>query len=223
MAALTTYARLIAGTGSSISSDRGNTLIKAISALIERECGRKFGFAIVPPESPELHKGGGSTLYLRRYPIRSVESVLVSGSEVTDWTNDPELLANGELYRPGGWSAEYLRARYLTGRPAVGSESLSISVAYTGGFILPEYSGITDAENNPDGLETDFPADLESAVWDSVISLYSLSQQSGRILKREKTPGGGEWEWSVTDTQAKRPTLTPFTLALCEAYTREYF
>jgi hypothetical protein len=98
------------------------------------------------------------------------------------------------------------------------SADYSLAVAYSGGYILPGYSGTTDPTNNPTGALTNLPPEIEEAVWSSVLAA-SRSDQAGRILRKEKTPGGWEQEWD-TSVESGSAGLTRYALDLLEPYMR---
>lgn len=215
---LTTLARFQSlGGGSGVPSDRALALLRMISRHIERACKREFGYKQIPTSAPEYHEGGGYRLYLRRYPILAVEQVLCDGREESGYSVDPQDWEDGELCHPDGWPARHSRIHTLTNRPIPASLRKSIAVAYTGGYILPAYADTEDPANNPDGLPANLPEEIEQAVWESAITLANGNPAySG--LKREKTPGGAEWEWAAPTSSS--PRLTPFAQSVVEEYTR---
>lgn len=149
-----------------MSSARAQALIRSVSGQIERLLQRSLGWGRNTTTSPELHKGGDYRLYLVRYPVTAVERVLdqESGQDITDWVDFQDLLDEGILFRPAGWPARYRRAHRLTGRPIVESVDYSLAVAYSGGYVLPEFDRATDATHNPTGAQTNLPPEIEEAV-----------------------------------------------------------
>lgn len=219
--ALTTYSAVNAAAATGVPQLRIEHLIEVVSSQIERECGRSFGYKQFSTSAPESYYGvPENKLFLKRFPILAVEQVKINGSIVTDWTADAEQLEEGALFRLYGWPRYGLVYADLTADSDPKYQERPITVAYTGGFILPQFSKKVDATNNPDGLAATIPADLEEAAISSVLNLATRGTQPDN-LKSETTPGG----WSQTfDTSLNlRQVLTNTTLELIEPYRARWF
>lgn len=195
--ALTTVDRLTKAFDG-LEDDDAAMLINVASELIGDYLSRSLGFAIVPTSAPLLLPGSGSLeLYLPRWPIRSVEQVLEYGSEVTDYT----VVDQKALYRRAGWPIYAQCSGRLVADPDPRLVERSISVAYTAGYILPQWDGIPDAANNPAGAASDLPFKYQQAcLWACLDWLEGPTPG----LIGERTPGGWSQQWLMTT----RPTLS---------------
>lgn len=129
-------------------------LINSASAWIETVTGRRFGKAVYT----DRYAGSGTQeLFLRQYPIRSVEYVkdTYTGAVISPSEYDYTMTGNiGVLYMDTGWpfrgyvgglAGDYYAAqRYL-------------EVKFTAGYVLPKDG--TDEE------PSDLPADIIAIVW----------------------------------------------------------
>lgn len=210
--ALTTPDRVRLESGTSGDEELLNRLINIVSSRVVRSCGREFGFKIFTSDVPELHAGSGSAeLYVRRWPIRDVQEVrissqvipveLISGSTAIPPTGDTvfrcaEWDRIGMLYYPSGWACWAQRWGDLAGGPNLSRDALyqTIALSYTGGFILPQFDGVEDADHNPDGAATDIDDDLEGAV---VAEVIRRLQRPTRDLVEERTAGGWSQKWAT--------------------------
>lgn len=219
--ALTTYARVIAVRSSALPQARIEQLIEVVSLAIQEELGRYFGFRRYTTVAPERYRGTGRReLFTRRWPIRAVEEVRENGGLVTDWINDPDWLAKGKLYREAGWSATAAAYGDLTRDPNPSAIDYSITLAYTGGYILPQYNAAPDATHNPAGAPSDLPPDVQEAC--ALAVLYNAHDRPTAGLKRERTPGGWDQEWA-TSSKTQRIVLPPETLDMLESYRGRWF
>lgn len=164
VAAVKEYLRI-----SSTDTTNDNSLerqINAVSEFIERFCDRHF------EKTTYTHKfrgNGRQKLLLNQYPILSVTSVKVDGSDATDY----EILGEeGILYRENLWPWSGYRAG-LVGDP-IGSRP-NIEVVYTAGYVLPK----DDAPDSPRTL----PYDLEDAAIELVAIRHEM--RGSEHLKRE--------------------------------------
>lgn len=165
---LTTPARVKAVAGIDVSSAD----LAEVTDAIQSFCNRREGFA--RQGYTELLAGFGSVhLQLKATPVVAVSAVTVDSNVVTDYTiSEPE---RGWLYRRAGWA--WTAQRYVglnggmrwldQGTPLPGQEEPSISVSYTGGYLVPddnvEGTGITaDASDNSFNSSAAFPASLQS-------------------------------------------------------------
>jgi len=194
--ALTTYQAVMDAKSVSTPQARVEAMISAVSESIEIAISRSLGFRRFSLAAPARLRGSGTrSLFVPRWPIRAVERVLVSGMTVTDWLNDSDFLLRGELYRALGWPKVMFRYSDLTGDPDPSAVDYSIELAFTAGYILPQFNGVEDADNNPGGDVSDLPFVLQEACIDSV--LFNLSAPPPSNLVREKTVGGWDREWST--------------------------
>lgn len=215
--ALTTYDAVMDVKPVSVSRARVEGLISAVSEAIEIAISRSLGFRRFSLVAPSRYRGTGTrSLFVDRWPIRAVERVLVNGSTVDDWLNDPDFLARGELYRVSGWPKVMFRYNDLTGDLNPSTVGYSIELAFTGGFILPQFDQVEDAEHNPTGLSCDLPFMLQEACIDSV--LFNLSPPPANLV-REKTVGGWDREWSP----GGNVPLTGKTMQWIEGFRAQWF
>lgn len=145
-------------------------LLNAASAYIETQTQRKFGLA----KYVEKHYGSGSQrLCLQQYPIKTIDSVLDMENHVViggyDLQDDGDC---GILFRETGWPVRGYSSG-LSGDYAM--EKKYIEVTYTAGYILPKDSS--------DESPSDFPYDLQAAVWDIVQQQWTLSKNGAKGLQ----------------------------------------
>ncbi|TXH16684.1 MAG: hypothetical protein E6R03_05070 [Hyphomicrobiaceae bacterium] len=160
-------------------SDRVLRLINAVSQRVENYLQRHLRRHTFTEEAPEQLQGsGGMWLFLSRWPIESVDSVLVDDQEWTFGQSD-EWDRKGLLQSATGWPRRQGRDP-LTGVGG-GERAFNVAVAYTGGYKLPNDEG--------DGIP--LPADLESLVLNEIVLAYRAPRHN---VTSEKTPGG----WSRT-------------------------
>jgi len=195
--ALTTVAKILKGSDS-LDEDDAAFLINVASELIEAELSRPLGFAIASPSAPLRIPGTGTLeLFLPRWPVRSVEQVLENGAEITDY----ELVDGKALYRTAGWPVYAQCSGRLVRDPDARLVERSLSIAYTAGYILPQWDGIPDADNNPTGAACDLPYRFQqSCLW--AIQDWLEGPLPGLI--GERTPGGWMQQWVMQE----RPTLS---------------
>jgi len=214
--ALTTVARVREAGALSVDDSQVELSIGAVSIEIEKMLGRRLGYRKALTSAPERYQGTGQqSLFVRRWPILAVErvqirqSTLSTAEDVTDFLDDPDFLERGELWRDYGWPKIMGVHSDLTGDPNPSVRGYPIELAYTGGYILPQFNAITDAINNPGGLAFSLPPNIELACIDSVLWFAQPSTPEG--LRAERTAGGWSEEWDVTH----RPiTLTAKTMGL---------
>ena len=112
--------------GSDFDSLIENSLIPAVSQLIEKHCSRSFGEATFT----EYHDGGGDFIHVKNPPIISVTSIY----QDEDWE----------------WSSSYLvsSSSYINFLVNIGSKSgkwpyaiRSIKVTYIGGYVYTASAG----------------------------------------------------------------------------------
>lgn len=154
------------------STDKDEALtfrIKSVSDFINSYCNRVFAFEEVTETLPGR---GTNTILLSRTPIVSVSTILYEGEPIVDYS-----IKNSEagiLYREYGWANTAGRNWGLTGFPVPNSEKESISVTYTAGYVLPDY---TTADRT-------LPYDLEQAAIDLIaFSLDVKGQKSAASVK----------------------------------------
>lgn len=210
--ALTTPERVRLESGTTGDDELLTRLINMVSGRVAKFCGREFGLQVLTPEAPELHAGSGSSeLYVRHWPIRSVEEIRISSQEIhvevissttvipptgdtvfrcADWDRI------GMLYYPAGWACWARMFGDLAGGPNLSRDSLyhTITLAYTGGYVLPAFDGQADAIHNPDGDPADVPDDLEGAV---VAEVLRRLLRPTRDLVEERTAGGWSQKWAT--------------------------
>lgn len=217
--ALTTFARMQVARPSLRSGVQAQVerLINSVSQAVENELLRPLGFARYDSGAPDLYQGSGRAgLFLRSYPVRAITSVAVDGQAVTDYAAPAPLLKEGLLWRVAGWPRKVQCFDDLTRDPNPEAAEYSIAVVYDGGYILPQFDGVVDATNNPDGLDTDIPADLEDAVIQSVLWCFDGKPEPG--LRVERTPGGWHQEWDTSGGGGNLRYLRPDTMEVISAY-----
>lgn len=136
-------------------------LINAISNDIASKCNRTFRQST---QTEKITGSGNQIIALGMYPIASVDSVTVNENLIDP--SEYEILAEcGELLRQDSiWpSAERCSQGYHFPVPEINQqpapEKRNISVAYTGGYILPSQENI---KSDPPIVRT-LPYDLEMA------------------------------------------------------------
>lgn len=214
--ALTTVERVRDAGLLSAEDSQVELAIGAVSLEIEKMLGRRLGYRKASTSAPERYQGTGQqSLFVRRWPILEVEqiqvrqSLLATAETVTDFLNDPDFLERGELWREHGWPKVMGVHADLTGDPKPSQSAYCIELAYTGGYILPQFNAVTDAVNNPSGLAFTLPPNIELACIDSVLWFAEPSTPEG--LRAERTAGGWVEEW---DTNHRPVLLTSKTISL---------
>lgn len=222
--ALVTLAQAQAIVGTGIASGRVENAIEAVSEMIADYTGRvlEYGAAVVD----FLPGNGQRELRLKRMGVLSVASVSLSGDTLTvadittlDDTGDmdsntvytsTEWLAQGVLYREGGWPIAGGSWGDLTHQRNISPEirGLNIKVTYAGGYKTPEQAGGSTV-----------PFTLQEAVLREVSQ--RLTQPVGGLVA-EKTPGGWSQSWK-SPSGGSANYLMPDTQAALRAYVREHF
>lgn len=182
-----------------LAEEEAERLINVASESIEQELARPLGFAKVPTSAPERIPGSGSLeLHLPRWPIREVEELRIDGQLVADF----EILDAGSvLYRVNGWPLSAQATGRLVRDPDPRLLERSISVAYSAGYILPQWDGLTNATHNPNGLPADLPASFQQAcLW----ACQDWLERPTPGLIAERTPGGWSQQWA----QGEAPILS---------------
>jgi hypothetical protein len=156
-----------------------------------------------------LQGTGLAQIFLAGGPIRTVDQVRINGAEIPVVIASPtdafplygatvyrnlEWDKLGMIYCPLGFTMWGGAFGDVTGDPDVRSSNLlyNVQVAWTGGFILPQFDGVTNSATNPTGAPTDIAADLEEAI---CIEISNRLSRPNRQLIRERTPGGYEQGW----------------------------
>ena len=146
-------------------------LINSASAWVETVTGRKFGKAVYT----DRYAGPGTQeLFLKQYPIRSVEYVkdTTAGAFIEPESYDFTMTGNiGVLYRDAGWNFKgyvgglagdyYAAQRYL-------------EVKYTAGYVLPK-DGTAEEP-------ADLPADIIAVVWGIAEQEFSILRNGAQGL-----------------------------------------
>lgn len=172
------------------ASDRVLRLINAVSQRIENYLRRQLGRKTFSTEDPELLQGsGGQWLFLSRWPIEAVEEVLVDGVEVEFGRSD-EYDLKGMLHSADGWPRR-VGSDQLTGEPQ-GNRAYNVSVAYTGGYRLPN--------DIPSEGDIPLPADIELAALNEIVLAYRAPRHH---VTSEKTPGGWSRTYGKTGGEAQ--------------------
>lgn len=195
--ALTTVAAVNEAAPTGASTARLEQLIAAVSDHFARVAGVDgFGYRAFPADAPDRYQGDGRHhLILRRFPITSVQAVTVGGAAIDDYALHDDLAEQGILYRSSTWPALAPARGTLVDDPDLtpGSLGYNITVAWKGGFILPQYGGVVDAANNPTGAARSLPYDLEEACISEVL-LRVVRPVPG--LRQDRTPGGHSTTWA---------------------------
>jgi hypothetical protein len=187
-------------------SDRVIRLINSKSQQVENYLKRFLGRRVYTEEAPELVQGaGGPWLFLSRFPIEAVESVLVDGSEVTFGRSDENDFW-GLLHRADGWPIRSAR-NPLTGERTGLERAYNVAVAYTGGYKLPNASG--------DGIP--LPADIEQVVLNEVVLAYRAPRHH---VQEETTAGGRKVKYSAGSTGVAGGQLSNESKSILQAYVR---
>lgn len=215
--ALTTYANVIAARSTTVPQARIEHLIGVVSLAIQKELSRPFGYRRATTAAPERYQGTGDrSLFVKRWPIRAIEEIKENGSTITDWLNDPDFLAGGRIYREAGWPRRAAAFPDLTRDPNPGAVNYSITLAYTAGYILPQYHNTLHVDHNPAAAPADLPPDVEEACIQAVF--WNAGDRPTSGLKAERTPGGWQQEWATGGSGATKIVLPPETLDLLEPY-----
>lgn len=183
--------------------------INAISQAFGRYVGRKLHQVTFAEPDPEPLQGHGrETLQLSAYPVLEIESVEISGTEISDFSTAKRFLSDGILYREYGWPWSVPRHRDLTGDPDLSRPRFNVAVCYTGGYITPAQETLTDGEY--------LPEEIEMALIRELSDLLTGARNTGRILK-ERTAGGYEVTYAmsgvVTLSRETQGVLNGYTLA----------
>jgi hypothetical protein len=176
MAALTTLATLKAELGVTGSSQdtRLSGLILQVSDAIETFCDRKFHRRTLT----QIVLQPNRTIYLSAWPVVSIASITDSG---VAWTTDDYTLdADEGIIKRSLYGVGY-------GSPCGYDFWSSLSIVYTGGFILPGNEG------------ADLPGDVERACLD-LASRYFHGGGRDPALRSETIPGVLEQSWSAVDS-----------------------
>lgn len=211
--ALTTVAAVNAAASTGASDARIEQLIHAVSQRLAGYVGVEgFGYIQFTTDAPDEYQGDGRHhLLLRVFPVLSVQEVKIGGSAVTDYTLPTHLKRLGILYRQATWPISAPVRGALLDDPDLtpGSLGYNVTVAFKGGYILPQFDAVTNATHNPDGAARTLPYDLEEACINEVIR---------RILRpfpeltMERTPGGHSMTWSPGEAGKGLSTDTRATL-----------
>lgn len=193
-------------------SDRVIRLINAVSQRIENHLRRQLQRKEFTSEAPEMLQGsGGPWLFLSRWPIESVDEVLVDESSETGFGRSDEYDLKGMLQLPSGWPRRQGRDS-LTGDPG-GSRAYNVSIAYTGGYRLPN-----DAPPDPD-TSLDLPADIEQVCLDEIVMAYRAPRH---FISEEATAGG--WKRKYVDAgDSSRGVLMKISEESLRPYKRKHF
>jgi len=155
--------------------------ILSVSAMMETYCGRRFRTATFSTSAPEQVQGNGRTvLLLNRYPITAVSQVTIDGTAVTDYSQSADFDAAGLLYRVTRWPASAPTYGDITEDVDGNFLAYNISVAYTGGYVLP---------NDSSGTRS-LPYDLEQVCIDEVV--HRLQQPMRGLHSERLTTGDGQ-------------------------------
>lgn len=203
--ALTTVAKLTKAC-EGLDDEDAAFLIDVASELIRKHLSRSLGFKVTSPEAPLLIPGTGDLeLFLPRWPIRTVEKVAEYGNEITDYVilepESGELEDKKILYRTAGWPVYAQSSGRLVRDSDPRLVERSLAIAYTAGYILPQWDGIPDPEHNPAGAAADLPSRFQQAcLW----ACQDWVDGPTPGLIGERTPGGWSQQWLMTT----RPTLS---------------
>lgn len=202
---------------------RVEQVINAVSAAVERYCGRGFAYRALTASAPEYYQGTGrAELYVRRWPIIEVERVRINGSEIEDYELTADMSLDGWIYRQIGWPI--LAAGYgdLTQDRDMSQQAWPIDLVYTAGYILPQYDATEDADYNPDSAARDLPYDIEEAV---IRACTEVLTRPTAGLTSETTPGGWRREWGKTSSGQAQAVgfLTTEVRALLDPYRSRWF
>lgn len=215
--ALTTYATVVARASTSLAQAAVEQIINEVSEGIQDHLGRQLGYHVVTEEDPEQYQGRGQLwLILDRAPILSVEAVEIDGTADTAWSRSAKYDAKGWLYRVDGWPGS-LPAHYdLTRDPDHRRAAFNITVAYTAGFVLPQFDGAEDEDHNPDGLDRSLPYSIEAVAIDAVVSI--ATQPVGGLIE-EQTVAGWRRKWA----SAMRPEQRRQAFGALDKFKRRWF
>lgn len=200
--ALTEYATVIARASTALSQAAVEQIINEVSEGIQDYLGRQLGYAVVTEEDPEQYQGKGQLwLVLDRAPIISVEAVTIGGVADTAYTRNAKSDQRGWLYRALGWTGSVPAWQDLTQDPNYQRAAYNVEVAYTAGFVLPQFDEVDDADYNPDALPRSLPYSIEGVAIDAVISIIGRPNSS---LVEETTAGGWRRKWAGAMTPGDR-------------------
>lgn len=185
--ALTTHTAVLAQYSTTKTQAQIEQLINQVSDGLQGWLNRQLGTKQYTTSAPEKLAGAGrQALILSRGPITIVEEVKVNGTllvEDTDFERLEDYDERGWLFRDSGWPMCAGTFVDLTRDPDTSRRSRNITVAYTGGYVLPQaVSGRT------------LPYDIEGIVIDAVGSW--LGQNRPTDLQEETTPGGWRRKWA---------------------------
>lgn len=191
--ALTTVARLKALPGmASISDAKAQEAINLASNAVENYLGRKLGYSSGIVES--LQGSGERKLYLSRFPIHSVQSILHNGEEID--LEELKVISGiedsnqeGWLYRKKAWPIE-VEDRNPLCEPEILTDAYPFEVTYTAGYRLPN-SEASSIEALP--FEIQLAAEATAYEWLRESGSAFLATGSPKVTS-ERTAGG----YSVT-------------------------
>ena len=171
--ALTTISAVRDGFSTTVSDAEIARKINQISQRFADRTGRNFSWFTYGPDNPEYVQAQGKWyLYLGRRPITNVSDVKLGaftygtggsasfvGWDITDYQRNTQFDEQGKLYRIAGWVMVVPEWDRLTGDPDTRrtSQQFTVQVQYSGGYILPPYSGIVDSVYNPTGAPSNWP------------------------------------------------------------------
>lgn len=162
--------------------------VDAASAAIERYCARIFAQQAY---SEVLGGHRYTSLMLARTPIVSMTSVSADGQTITDYrVEDAEA---GLLYRASGW----------------GWPSATWTLAYIGGYLMPEQSTPSAANGPP------LPHDLQRACIETVKVWWQERGVTDRIASKTLGLTGDSISYRIS---AHRESLPPLARYLVDPY-----
>lgn len=178
--ALTTPEMFKAETGivGTAMDTRIEALIGQASARIETFCDRKFARATLTETFGAVSVLGPRTLHLSRWPVIGEITLTDDGApvEALDYLLDP---STGTIKRRA-YGVGY-------GSPWGYSWGGTVTVSYTGGYLLPGEEG------------RDLPEDIERICLDLAIRSYHVAGRDP-ALRSETVPGIIEQSWSAVDS-----------------------
>jgi hypothetical protein len=134
----------------------------------------------------------GPWLYVRYRPIVAVETVLSSGTAVTDYRIDA---ANGRLYRAAGWS----HGLWSSAAPWYAG-AIDVAITYVAGYILPQQMV------PPEPTGPLLPERYERATIEAIKVWHNDQYVDQRVQSR--TLGDQRIEYSVQAAQRALPRLS---------------
>lgn len=222
--ALTTVAAVEVASTTAWVDARVEQVINAVSAAVERYCGRNFGYRALTTDNPEYYRGTGRVdLFVRRWPIIEMTRVRISGTAVTDYELTDDMMAEGRIFRLSGWPIVAGGYGDLTQDRDLSQQSEPIDLVYAGGYILPQWGGVQDADHNPDNEDRNLPYDLEEAVIRACNEVLSRPMAG---LTAETTPGGWRREWGKTSSGNATQSVGMFSAevrAMLDPYRSRWF